>query len=83
MRASFVRGLKCRLCGATSPVSTNNACPEDFGPLEVDYDYDAVADALSRQTIERRPRRGTGCCGFDGPIPSATLDKIAPTCQVQ
>ena len=25
----------------------------------------------------------TGCCGFAGPIPSATLDKIQPSCQTE
>jgi threonine synthase len=48
--------MKCRLCGATYPVSANNFCTEDFGPLEVDYDYDAVAEALTRNKIELRPR---------------------------
>jgi threonine synthase len=52
----FVRGLKCRLCGSLYPISTNNSCTEDFGPLEVDYDYDAVAEAISREKIALRPR---------------------------
>ena len=56
MTSPFVRGLKCRLCGALYPISTNNSCSEDFGPLEVDYDYDAVAEALSRDKIALRPR---------------------------
>jgi threonine synthase len=48
--------MKCRLCGATYPVSGNNFCTEDFGPLEVDYDYDAIAECLTRHKIELRPR---------------------------
>lgn len=56
MANSFVRGLKCRLCGAAAPVSPVNFCQDDFGPLEVDYDYEAIAEALSRQKIELRPR---------------------------
>lgn len=55
MSSSFVCGLKCRLCGQTYPISANNFCTEDFGPLEVDYDYDALADALDRAKIELRP----------------------------
>lgn len=51
----FSRGLKCRLCGKTYPKSPSNFCTEDFGPLEVDYDYDAIAEALSRSKIELRP----------------------------
>src|SRR5262249_676407 len=51
----FVRGLKCRLCGKTYPKKPINLCTEDFGPLEVDYDYEAIAATLNRAQIERRP----------------------------
>ena len=51
-----VRGLKCRLCGKLYPKQALNFCTDDFGPLEVDYDYEAVARSLDRATIERRPR---------------------------
>jgi threonine synthase len=53
--ADFVRGLKCRLCGKTYPKEPLNFCTEDFGPLEVDYDYPAIAEGLSRAKIELRP----------------------------
>jgi threonine synthase len=53
--SAFVRGLKCRLCGTPYPIGPTNFCTEDFGPLEVDYDYDAVAEALTRAKIELRP----------------------------
>ena len=52
---TFVRGLKCRLCGKTYPREPLNFCTEDFGPLEVDYDYEGVGEALSRSKIELRP----------------------------
>ncbi len=55
MSSPFVRGLKCRLCGTAYPISASNFCNEDFGPLEVDYDYEAIAEALTRQKIELRP----------------------------
>src|SRR5438874_4726817 len=55
MSSLFVRGLKCRLCGTPYPISATNFCTEDFGPLEVDYDYEAIAEALSREKIELRP----------------------------
>ncbi len=55
MSADFVRGLKCRLCGKLYPQEALNFCTEDFGPLEVDYDYVAVAEALSRAKVELRP----------------------------
>jgi threonine synthase len=53
--SEFVRGLKCRLCGKTYPKEPLNFCTEDFGPLEVDYDYPAITEALSRSKIELRP----------------------------
>jgi threonine synthase len=53
--SDYVRGLKCRLCGKTYPKEPLNFCTEDFGPLEVDYDYEAIAESLSRAKIEMRP----------------------------
>ncbi len=55
MSSSFVRGMKCRLCGQTYPISANNFCTEDFGPLEIDYDYEAIAEAVDRSKIAFRP----------------------------
>jgi threonine synthase len=49
-------GLKCRLCGKTYPKEALNFCTEDFGPLEVTYDYEAVARTLGRESIAARPR---------------------------
>jgi threonine synthase len=49
-------GLKCRLCGKTYPKEALNFCTEDFGPLEVTYDYEAVARTLGRASIAARPR---------------------------
>jgi threonine synthase len=51
----FVRGLKCRLCGKAYPKEPLNSCADDFGPLEVDYDYAAIAAVLNRTRIELRP----------------------------
>lgn len=53
---SFVKGLKCRECGAPYPVAPVAICEECFGPLEVDYDYDAIKSVLTRDEIERRPK---------------------------
>jgi threonine synthase len=53
--STFVRGLKCRLCGQGYPASAVNFCTEDFGPLEVDYDYEAIAESVRREKIELRP----------------------------
>src|ERR1700687_5445141 len=46
--SDFVRGLKCRLCGKEYPLQALNFCTEDFGPLEGEYNYDAIGQALSR-----------------------------------
>jgi threonine synthase len=53
---SFVKGLKCRECAAPYPVAPVAICEECFGPLEVDYDYDAIKSVLTREEIERRPK---------------------------
>lgn len=48
-------GLRCRACGrpeALGPVFVCGAC---FGPLEVEYDYAAIAHTISRETIAARP----------------------------
>lgn len=52
----LVGGLKCRLCGKLYPKEAINFCTDDFGPLEVVYHYEAVAETLSRRSIESRPR---------------------------
>jgi threonine synthase len=44
------------LCGKAYPRQALNFCPDDFGPLEVDYDYGAVGAALNRSKIELRPQ---------------------------
>ena len=40
--------MKCRLCGKTYPKEALNFCTDDFGPLEVIYDYEEVARTLTR-----------------------------------
>jgi threonine synthase len=51
----YVRGLRCRLCGKTYGKEPLNFCTEDFGPLEVDYDYQAIASSITRGKVELRP----------------------------
>jgi len=52
--AELTIGLKCRLCGKMYPKEALNFCTDDFGPLEVVYDYDAVGRVLNREVIESR-----------------------------
>ncbi|VTS08888.1 threonine synthase [Tuwongella immobilis] len=51
----FVLGLKCKVCGKLYPKQPLNFCTDDFGPLEVVYDYEAIRPAISRAKIEMRP----------------------------
>jgi threonine synthase len=48
--------LRCHLCHATFPPKAFWVCDQCLGPLEVTYDYDAVAPRLSRERIEARPK---------------------------
>ncbi len=54
--AERVVGLACRLCGKRYPKEALNFCTDDFGPLEVVYDYDEVAKTFSRETVAGRAR---------------------------
>ncbi|MBT5534480.1 threonine synthase, partial [Candidatus Poribacteria bacterium] len=51
-----VQGLKCRECGHDYPIEPLHVCEMCFGPLEVAYDYDAIAKEVTRETIESGPR---------------------------
>ena len=48
-------GLKCRECGRGYPSSPIHVCEFCFGPLEVDYDYEAIRRRISRPRIEAGP----------------------------
>jgi threonine synthase len=53
---SFINGLRCRECGreyAKQPVA---GCEDCFAPLEIDYNYEAISHALSREVISSRPK---------------------------
>jgi threonine synthase len=56
MKMSFVKGLKCRECGTPALLAPVAICEECFGPLEVDYDYDAIKQTLTRDSIAGRPK---------------------------
>ncbi len=53
---SFVTGMRCRECSQTYAVGPDNVCEFCFGPLEVQYDYEAIARVVTRKKIEARPR---------------------------
>lgn len=50
-----VTGLRCRECGESYPKRLIHACGLCFGPLDVAYDYEAIAKVVSRESIARGP----------------------------
>ena len=74
-KSSYVIGLSCRECGNTYPKQPVHVCEFCFGPLEITYDYPAIAKVLTRATIEARPHsmwRYAELLPLDGP-PSVGL----------
>ena len=53
-----VLGLRCRECGREYPVAPIYTCEWCFGPLEVAYDYDAIA-RVDRAARRSRPGRAS------------------------
>lgn len=51
----FVEALRCRECGRRYPAEARHACDWCFGPLEVVYDYDAIASVVSKERIAAGP----------------------------
>ncbi|HEU0021261.1 MAG TPA: threonine synthase [Dehalococcoidia bacterium] len=49
----FVSGLKCRECSREYPAEALNVCDFCFGPLEVEYDYNAISEVISTDRISR------------------------------
>jgi threonine synthase len=47
--------LRCHMCGTAFPATAVWVCDQCLGPLEVTYDYPAIAAAISRDLIESRP----------------------------
>ena len=54
-RASRLKGLKCRECGTATELLPRHVCEFCFGPLEVEYDYDVIAQSVSREKIQAGP----------------------------
>jgi threonine synthase len=53
---SFVKGLKCRECRREYPKQPIAGCEDCFGPLEVEYDYEAISRVLTRELIASRDK---------------------------
>lgn len=52
---SFAKNLRCKECGRVYPLQPVHVCEFCFGPLEVYYDYDALARTITRRRIEQGP----------------------------
>jgi threonine synthase len=50
-----LKGLKCRECGRAYRAAPVHVCEFCFGPLEVDYHYDALRGAVTRESIAAGP----------------------------
>ncbi|MFC1987854.1 threonine synthase [Chloroflexota bacterium] len=53
---SYARTLRCRKCGQEYPLQPISLCEFCLSPLEVSYDYKAMAAAISRDSINRGPQ---------------------------
>jgi threonine synthase len=54
-RTANFNSLKCKECGAEYEAKAIHVCELCFGPLEVVYDYDAIASKVSRESIQAGP----------------------------
>ncbi len=51
----YVEGLRCRECSRPYPAEALHVCEWCFGPLEVVYDYDAIAAVITPERIAAGP----------------------------
>ncbi len=51
----YVKLLRCKECSREYPIEPLNVCDFCFGPLEVTYDYDAIARVISKERISSGP----------------------------
>ncbi len=52
---SYARALRCRKCGQEYPLQPMSLCDFCLSPLEVSYDYKAMARGLSREKLAKGP----------------------------
>ena len=52
---SYARALRCRKCGQEYPVQPLSLCDFCLSPLEVSYDYKAMAKAVTRERLAGGP----------------------------
>jgi threonine synthase len=69
----FVRGLRCRECGRSYPAEALHVCEWCFGPLEVVYDYEAIAFSTSREQVAAGPRT---IWRYGNLLPASSVDPV-------
>lgn len=52
----YSTGLVCRVCGRDYPESPIYVCEDCFGPLEVVYDYERIAQEVSPEKLSKGPK---------------------------
>jgi threonine synthase len=52
---AFIEALTCRECARTYPAEALHVCDYCFGPLEVAYDYEAIAAHMTRESVAAGP----------------------------
>ena len=52
---SYVHSLRCKECEVEYAIEPRTVCDNDFGPVEVAYDYDAMKGKVTRKSIEAGP----------------------------
>jgi threonine synthase len=52
----FIEGLRCRECARVYPAQALHVCDYCFGPLEVTYDYEAIASHVTRENVAAGPQ---------------------------
>ncbi|MEE8372424.1 MAG: threonine synthase, partial [Dehalococcoidia bacterium] len=52
---TYAKALRCRKCGREYPLEPVNICESCLSPLEVSYDYKALADVISREKLAAGP----------------------------
>ena len=52
---SYAQALQCRECGREYPLEPSFFCQFCFGPLEVNYDYEAISKVMTRESVAAGP----------------------------
>ncbi|HET7487651.1 MAG TPA: threonine synthase [Acidimicrobiales bacterium] len=74
IQGPFVSGLCCRECGRPYPAEALHVCEFCFGPLEVVYDYEAIAATVSRERIAAGP---TSMWRYADLLPAAAVEPVS------